>query len=244
MAPGIAVANETFAVVVAKRTLHPELDEVGNESKADPVRRARNGTEREASGDGGDSGGEREAVGHRLGLARSPGTELAETRASREVGVGFVIFDAVHGALDAELALEFRPMETEGSLRVGVKIGGFGAVEMGVENEPAGIVRFQQNHPHAGSTGCVRGREGTGGVIVWLVGFGIGEPRGKERNRIRRRHGDRVASVARAGSVRVGESCASIGVLRRNSRCVRGCPAMVGRLCRLFMIPSQLYRRR
>lgn len=69
VAPSVALAGETFAVVVAKRTLHPELDEFGDQSKAGPVRRARNGAERKACGGAGDGGCEREAVGHGLRLA-------------------------------------------------------------------------------------------------------------------------------------------------------------------------------
>ena len=122
-----------------------------------------------------------------------------------------MVCDGLDGALDAHLALEFGPMEAKGGVGVGVEIGGFWAFEIGIEDEAAVIVRFQQNHPHAGPTGCVGGGEGAGSVIVRFVGFGVGKPSSEKRQRISFGHGDRFAGLGRIVSVGVGESCASIG---------------------------------
>lgn len=209
VAPAVALAGETLAVVVAERALHPELDGVGHHPEAGPVWRARDAADVEAEGGGRDGLLELQASGHRLRLARRPRTELAQPGPRGEIGVRFLFGDRFNEPVDADLALEFGPVQAEGGAGVGAEVGGLGAFEIRVENEAAGVAGLQQHHAHARPAGGVGGGEGHGGGIVGLSGLGGGEPflEEGERGGV---HGRSMPHHAGAGCVKLGQGCARI----------------------------------
>ena len=96
-----------MAVVVSEGALVPELDLVGHDAEAEPLWRVRNVADAKTQRFAGHGLLQLEATRSRLGLARGPGADLAETRARGEVGIGFGREDVDDASLDADLALAF-----------------------------------------------------------------------------------------------------------------------------------------
>ena len=79
-------------------------------------------------------------------------------------------------------------MEVEGGLLGGLQLRALGALEVGVEHEPARRVAgrvepFQQGDAHVGRAAGIHGRQRHGVGIVGLVRLGLGEPRLEQRER-------------------------------------------------------------
>ena len=113
----------------------PEFDSLRLQSKARPVRRASDVASIELFLVVGNTLCEILGVLDRLALNRSPGADLTFARAGGEVSVGLIIGNNLDRTLGADLHLERRPMEADGSNRVSAKLASLATLEIRVENK-------------------------------------------------------------------------------------------------------------
>ena len=133
---------------------------------------------------------------HRLGLPRRPRAELAQAWTGGKILVGLRAIDRFGLTVDPHLSLEFRPMKTQGGMRVGAEFHTLGAREVRVENEPACIGLFQQYDAHRRpSRGIDRG-QGHGGRIRGLGDARRRKPLEESCDRIDFGHPETVADPA------------------------------------------------
>ena len=147
-----AVALVQPALVQAVFGAVPELDPLRLHAQAGPARRARHVAAVEFGSASLRRCFERLARVQRLRLLRRPCTELAAARARGEIGIGLGVVDDFHRALDPHLhALAHpRPVEQQRGLRIGLQFAALAAVEVGVEDEAAGIERLEQDGARRG----------------------------------------------------------------------------------------------
>lgn len=136
-----------------------------------PAIRARHLAAFEGGFDLGDGRVELLARAQRLRLQRGPGTDLAHARARGEVGIGLLCTDQLHAAFDAHLnagLAQAAPQEQQRGLRMGLQVAALGAVQMGVEHEPARIEGLEQHGA------CARPAVDAGGGHGHCAGFELG----------------------------------------------------------------------
>ena len=77
-----------------------------------------------------------------------------------KVSIAFCVADFFHAALYAHHTLEFNPVKLQSCKRIACQLLAFAAVVVGVPNNAALVVAFDQNHTRAGAH--VAGHSGHG----------------------------------------------------------------------------------
>ncbi len=149
----------------------PELDALGSEAVATPVRRPGDGAGK-ALGHLGRPPLEPRPVRDRLALRRGPGAELAGALPGGEVGVGLGRVETGGVAGDDHLAPDGEPAEDQAGPGVLAELAALGAVVVGEPREAAGVDALEEHVAGPGGTGGVGGGQDHGG--------GLGQP-GRDR---------------------------------------------------------------
>src|SRR4029453_5616673 len=123
----------------------PELDRVGDEAVAAPVRRARHLRATEPFLLRGDPALELVAIVDHSALGRRPRADLGPPRPRGEVGVGLAVGPPFAVAGHRHLAIELAPQDDECRVRVLGELPALPALNIGVEDEPALVGRAQQD---------------------------------------------------------------------------------------------------
>src|SRR5690606_3030575 len=136
------------ALVQAVARAVPELERARHDPEPAPARRSRHLATLEARLYLRQGGIERLARRQRGRLFGRPGAELAHARAAGEIGIGLGIVHqaglAFHPYLDPCLA-QVPPQKQQRRLRIAAQVAPLGAVQVGVEDEPARVERLQQH---------------------------------------------------------------------------------------------------
>src|SRR5207237_4075850 len=132
------------AVVQAIRASLPELDLARRYAIAAPVRRARRRIA-VAAARLGHRGLQRSTRRNALALRRGPGGKARTQRATREICIGIVRLDALHGAVDAHLALELGPDEDQAGGAACLELARLAAAVVRVEDEAGAFDAFQEH---------------------------------------------------------------------------------------------------
>src|SRR5580765_5294441 len=111
--PAISIAGVQMALVQATGLAPPEFDPVRHHPEPRPELRSRHIPSGESSLVFGHPLFERGGSLDRPALSRSPGSNLAATFTSREVGIGFIICNFRNTAFDSNLRVQRRPVKTK-----------------------------------------------------------------------------------------------------------------------------------
>src|SRR5215208_79307 len=144
--PSLSRALIHFPAMQPARHSLPELDPVGDEAEAGPVRRARDGAVGEALLELGEAALEVALVRDRAALLRRPGTELAAARAAGEVGVRLGVAHLLDASFHAHLQLQRLPVEAHRRPRVRQQLPALAALVVRVEDEALLIGALEQQH--------------------------------------------------------------------------------------------------
>src|SRR6185437_14307758 len=131
-----------------------ELEALGDDPYAAPVRRPRN-RRCEARIGLAEARFERRAIGDSRALRRCPCTELRVTWTLREIVVRLLRARPLGAPFDADLPLELRPEEEQRGAGVRSEVAALATVVVRMEDEAAGVHRFQQHDPRGRLTGNV-----------------------------------------------------------------------------------------
>ncbi len=152
------VARIEQAVVQPRRAPLPELDRVGHEAVAAPVRRARR-VVAVAFADGLFPRFERRAAVDHGALVGRPCADARAERARREIAVAFFRTGFLDPAFDAHLAFELDPVEQQRGLRMHGEIVPLAAFVIGEKDEPALVDALDEHDPRRRPAVGADGRE-------------------------------------------------------------------------------------
>src|SRR5689334_8141828 len=142
--PPVTAVRPDEAIVKARRSSLPELEAIGRNAHAAPVRRPRD-VAGEARLDARELGFEPRAIGNPRALRRRPRRKPRCAGALREIGVGLPGGDTLGRAFDPHLPFERRPEKQERGARVGGEVATLAAVVVRVKDEAACIERLEEH---------------------------------------------------------------------------------------------------
>src|SRR6185436_5625409 len=120
--PAIPVPGVQMALVQAIGLTLPEFDPLGHDPESRPELRARDITSGEFFLVFSHPLVERSGGLDRAALSGSPGSNLAATFTSREVGIGFTICNFRNTSFDSNLRVQRSPIKTERGFRLGQQL--------------------------------------------------------------------------------------------------------------------------
>jgi hypothetical protein len=176
-------AAEDDAIVQTECAVAPEFDIHRFDTKAGPVRRARDLAEPELGDITGHGLLQRKPALQRARLLRGPGADAAVAGARLEIGVGLGVADNRDGPANPDLPAQALPVEQHCGLALAEQFLALLALGVGVEDEAIGIVALEQDHADIGQALGIDRRERHAVGIVGLGAPGLLEPFGKQRKR-------------------------------------------------------------
>ncbi len=146
----------------------PKFPALGHQTEAAPMRRPGR-IEQKLRAVFGSIGYQHAAAADDLALRTGPGTNPGVKRAAGKVSIAFLGADLFDTAFDAHHALELHPVKLQGREWIACQLPSLAAVVIGVPDNAAFVIAFDQHYARAGPQVFAHGCHGHG-VGLWYLG--------------------------------------------------------------------------